>query len=114
MPRTTPRPGRPVRGSRTGRPVMALLHLLSRRWALRAIWELRAGRLTFRALQGACGGVSPTVLNRRLRELRESGLVDLAGSQGYGLTPLGRELIEVFLPLAEWSRRWARAIPPER
>ena len=47
-----------------------------RRWALRVIWELRpeAGS-TFRALQEACGGMSPTVLNERLRELRESGLL---------------------------------------
>ncbi len=86
----TPRPGRPVRGSRTGRPIMALLDLLSRRWALRVIWELREGRLTFRALQEACGGVSPTVLNERLRELRE--------------------LIEQFRPLVAWSARWAAAL----
>ena len=67
---STPRPGRPVRGSKTGRPIMALMDLLGRRWALRVIWELRDGRLTFRALQEACGGVSPTVLNQRVRELR--------------------------------------------
>ena len=106
----TPRPGRPVRGSRTGRPIMALIDLLGRRWTLRVIWELRAGRLTFRPLQEACGGVSPTVLNERLRELRESGLVDLAASEGYGLTALGRELIERFLPLVEWSARWAKSL----
>jgi DNA-binding HxlR family transcriptional regulator len=86
---------------------MALMDLLGRRWTLRVIWELRAGRLTFRALQEACGGVSPTVLNERLRELRESGLVDSAGALGYGLTALGRELIEQFLPLVDWSTRWA-------
>jgi len=106
----TPAPGRPVRGSRTGRPIMALLDLLGRRWALRVIWELREGRLTFRSLQEACGGVSPSVLNERLRELRESGLIDATGADGYGLTPLGRELIERFLPLVEWSTRWAGAI----
>ena len=105
-----PRPGRPVRGSRTGRPIMALLDLLSRRWALRVIWELREGRLTFRALQEACGGVSPTVLNERLRELRESGLLDSAGPAGYGLTPLARELIVQFRPLVAWSTRWAAAL----
>ena len=32
-----------VRGSRTGRPIMALLDLLGRRWTLRIIWELRDG-----------------------------------------------------------------------
>ena len=99
-----------MRGSRTGRPIMALLDLLGRRWTLRVIWELRAGPLTFRALQGACGGVSPTVLNERLRELRESGLVDSAGPEGYRLTRRGRDLIAQFLPLVAWSTRWAGAI----
>ena len=107
---TTPAPARRVRGSRTGRPIMALIDLLGRRWALRVIWELRDARLTFRGLQEACDGVSPTVLNERLRELRESRLIDLADSEGYGLTPLGRELLTVFLPLVEWSKRWARAL----
>ena len=110
----TPRPGRPVRGSRTGRPIMALLDLLGRRWTLRVIWELREGRLTFRALQEACGGVSPTVLNQRLRELRESGLVETEGAAGYGLTPLGRELIAQTLPLVAWSTRWAAAVTRAR
>ena len=102
------RPGRPVRGSKTGRPIMALLDLLGQRWTLRVIWELRAERLTFRGLQERCDGMSPTVLNERLKALRESGLVDQAGSEGYGLTPLGREFIKVFMPLVEWSKRWAR------
>ena len=109
----TPRPGQPVRGSRTGRPIMALIDLLGRRWTLRVLWELRAARLTFRALQEACGGVSPTVLNARLRELRESRLVEADGGLGYGLTPLGRELVQELLPLVEWSRRWARVAATE-
>ena len=99
--------GRAVRGSRTGRPIMALLDLLGQRWTLRVIWELRAGRHTFRALQEACGGMSPTVLNGRLKALRDSALVDAEGG-GYGLTPLGRELLEVFMPVVEWAKRWAR------
>ena len=107
--RATPRPGRPVRGSKTGRPIMALLDLLGRRWALRIIWELRETRLTFRALRDACGGMSPTVLNQRLKELRENHLVDLVESDGYGLTPLGHELRQALRPLVEWSDRWARA-----
>jgi hypothetical protein len=38
------------RGSRTGRPIMALLGLLERRWALRVTWELRRGR----SVSGGC------------------------------------------------------------
>src|SRR6202035_4396571 len=72
--KSTPLPGRPVRGSQTGRPVMALLDLLGRRWALRILWELRDGSaLTFRQLQARCGDISSSVLNDRLRELREAG-----------------------------------------
>ena len=43
---------RRVRGSRTGRPIMALLDLLGRRMSLRILWELsRADEpLTFRPL----------------------------------------------------------------
>lgn len=109
-----PRAGQPVRGSRTGRPIMALLDLLGRRWALRVVWELRQGRLTFRALQDACSGVSPTVLNQRLQQLRETGLVDLVESEGYGLTPLGEQLHRVIKPVCDWSEQWAAATSGSR
>ena len=107
--REIPKPGKRARGSRTGRPIMALLDLLGRRWALRILWELRSERMNFRALRAACDGVSPTVLNDRLKELREARLVDVLESDGYGLTPLGRELAGSLLPLLRWSNKWARA-----
>ncbi len=65
-----PTPGKPVRGSRTGRPLMALLDLLGRRWTLRVLWELRRGPLTFAELQRRCDAMSPSVLNQRISELR--------------------------------------------
>lgn len=110
MPLSTRSPSRTkaVRASRTGRPVMLLLELLGKRWAMRVIWELREGRHSFRSLQEACDGVSPAVLNARLRELREGRLVELGDGEGYGLTPLGRELLERFLPLVGWAERWAK------
>jgi DNA-binding HxlR family transcriptional regulator len=86
---------------------MAALDLLGRRWALRVLWELRRGSLTFRALRDACGGVSPTVLNTRLAELREAGVIEI-GADGYALTPLGRDLCAALAPLQQWSQRWAR------
>src|SRR5213596_2232892 len=89
-----------VRGSRTGRPVMALLDLLGRRWTLRIIWELRDDPLSSRALRTACDDASPTVMQARLSELREAGLVELLAGDGYRLTQLGRELMESFLPAA--------------
>ncbi len=96
---------RGVRGSRTGRPVMALLDLLGRRWTLRILWELREHKLTSRALRAACDEASPTILQTRLDELREAGFVEL-GPDGYGLTALGRELCETFMPLHHFAERW--------
>ncbi|MCK1337633.1 DNA-binding HxlR family transcriptional regulator [Bradyrhizobium sp. LB1.3] len=97
---------RSVRGSRTGRPVMALLDLLGRRWSLRILWELREAPLTSRGLRTACDEASPTVLQARLSELREAGFVELGEGGGYGLTALGRELCETFIPLHRFAERW--------
>ena len=97
---------RNVRGSRTGRPIMALLDLLGRRWSLRILWELRDAPLTSRALRIACDEASPTVLQARLTELREAGFVELGEGGGYGLTPLGRELREMVMPLHRFAEQW--------
>ena len=101
-----PRPGQPVRGSTTGEPIMALLDLLGRRWALRVIWELREEALSFRDLQARCDGMSSSVLNQRLAELRAAGIVEQDGN-GYRLTAEGTELLAAFRPLNAWARRWA-------
>ncbi|AHY54766.1 winged helix-turn-helix transcriptional regulator [Bradyrhizobium japonicum] len=95
-----------VRGSRTGRPIMALLDLLGRRWSLRILWELRDAPLTSRSLRTACDEASPTVLQARLTELRDAGFVELGDGGGYGLTALGRELCETFMPLHRFAERW--------
>src|SRR5476649_2719363 len=97
---------RRVRGSRSGRPIMALLDLLGRRWTLRILWELREQPLTSRALREACDDASPTVLQTRLSELRQAALVELQPMSGYRLTAMGRELHENFLPLHRFAERW--------
>jgi DNA-binding HxlR family transcriptional regulator len=107
------RPGRSARGTRTGRPIMVLLDLLGRRWVLRLLWELRGGPRRFRDLEVAIGA-SPTIVNGRLAELRAAKLVELERSAGYRLTPLGKELLKLFLPLHLWSEKWAKAFPQHR
>jgi DNA-binding HxlR family transcriptional regulator len=106
------RPSRPAAASarqlEAKQAINAALELFHRRWMLRVIWELRDQPLTFRALQAACGELSPTVLNQRLAELREAGLAEPAEA-GYALTPLGRELLVAFEPMTAWALRWQRA-----
>src|SRR6266852_9070987 len=90
----TPLPGQRVRGSTTGRPLMAALDLLGRRWTLRVLWELRDGPVGPRAMLGRCEGLSSSVLYRRLRELEQAGLAARQVDGSYALTSLGRELSE--------------------
>src|SRR5262245_47854029 len=57
--------------------------------------------------------ISPTVLNTRLKELEERGVIikrRLNGQRGYAyhLTAAGRELSAVVEALAVWGMRWAR------
>ena len=109
MPKQMAAPGkRRVRGSSTGRPIMALLDLLGRRWTLRILWELRGAPLTSRALRAACDDASPTILQTRLDELREASLVELMPESGYGLTALGLEFAENFMPLVRFAERWSK------
>jgi DNA-binding HxlR family transcriptional regulator len=94
---------------------MAAFDLVSRRWALRVIWELHraAAPLTFRRLREACGGISSSVLTRRLAELTETAIVDHDGD-GYVLTPMGTRLVASLGPLTEWSYDWAAELDRRR
>ena len=92
--------------SRSDRPIMVLLDLLGRRWSLRILWELRNGACRFRTLQKLCGGISPTVLNKRLAEMREAEIVHLDQREGYTLTDEGRLLLHALASLNDWAHRW--------
>jgi DNA-binding HxlR family transcriptional regulator len=107
-----PGPGQPVRGSTTGRPVMAALDLLGRRWSLRVLWELRDGAVGARALLERCDGLSSSVLYQRLRELTAAGLLEKDDGASYRLTLLGRDLGAALGPLDAWAHRWAERTDP--
>ncbi|MBS1877905.1 MAG: helix-turn-helix transcriptional regulator [Actinobacteria bacterium] len=105
----TPSPGSPVRGSRTGRPMMAAMDLLGRRWTLRVIWELQQQPRRFRELKRSCDDMSSSVLSRRLGELIEAGIVETGEDGVYRLTPLGERLEAALSPLLGWSQEWERS-----
>ena len=107
-----PRPGRAVRGSSTGRPLMAALDLFGRRWSLRIVWELRHGPVGFRSLQERCDNISSSVLRQRLTELLDAALVEQQPDATYALTELGHGAGRALRPLARWSTEWAATLPP--
>lgn len=107
----SPLPGRPVRGSRSGRPIMALFDLIGRRWTLRIVWELHHAEqpLTFRELRAACGEISSSVLTRRLHELSAARLAEHTG-EGYALTTTGHALVASLGPVLRWADGWSEAL----
>lgn len=102
-----PVPGKPVRNSNTGRPIMALLDLLGRRWALRILWELKGQPLNFRELRQSCDNMSPSVLNQRINELRDAAVLENT-DQGYALTQNGRDLMLAMKDLHIWAENWEK------
>jgi DNA-binding HxlR family transcriptional regulator len=100
------KPGNPVRGSTTGRPLMVLLDAFGQRWTLRILWELRDGALTFRQLQSRCEELSPTILNRRLKDLREMKLIENS-PEGYALSDWGRKFGKPLAQLDVLASEWA-------
>ena len=92
-----------LRTAQTSSPMVRALELAGRRWTLRVVWELRAGPLSFRGIQAACGNISPSVLAGRLRELGDLGIVENIPRLGYRLTATGERLFQVLAELNKWS-----------
>ena len=100
-------PGKPVRGSKTGQPIMVIFDLLGRSWAMGIIWHLSNGPSTFRKLQAYCENISPTTLNKRIKELTQAFLITRT-IDGYALTEQGEALYKLLQPLGKWSKEWAK------
>ncbi|HUY44812.1 MAG TPA: winged helix-turn-helix transcriptional regulator [Streptosporangiaceae bacterium] len=83
--------------------VLALFDVLGRRWALRVVWELRAGGLTYRELAARAPDMSTSVLTQRLRELRAARLVEHERGSGYRLTADGFGLLRHIADLRDWA-----------
>lgn len=104
-----PQPGQAVRGSESGRPLMALFDLVGRRWTMRLLWELNQAPATFRDLQSRCEQLSSSVLNTRIAELRAVGLISQQ-TEGYRLTPIAVDLMKRIAPLRTWAEQWAEEL----
>lgn len=92
-----------ARQEQTSPATSQVLALLGYRHALRVVWELRAGALNFRQLQAACGGISPSVLQCRIKELRAMGVIERITGLGYRLTADGEALFAILAPLKSWA-----------
>ena len=87
-------------------PVLEVLDLLGRRWALRLAWELRRDALSFSELRQRMA-VSPSVLSQRLRDLDAAGIVDRHRDGRYRLSGAGHELARILYQLNRWAESTA-------
>jgi DNA-binding HxlR family transcriptional regulator len=84
------------------RPMLMVLDLLGRRWALRLLWELRRDAVSFSDLRKRTE-ISPSVLSARLADLSAAGIVERERSRRYRLTGRGRELARMLYEINRWA-----------
>ena len=94
-------------------PAAKSVEIIGDPWSILIVRELLLGSNRFNLLQRGLPRISPTVLNTRLKELEERGVIikrrlNNARGHDYRLTPAGRELSAVVDALAVWGMRWAR------
>lgn len=94
-------------------PLSKTAEVLGEKWTLLIVRELVLGATRFNQIQRGIPSISPTVLNTRLAELTERGVIArrrIPEQKGYEyrLTESGRELYPLLLKMSEWGMRWAR------
>jgi DNA-binding HxlR family transcriptional regulator len=94
-------------------PLSKTAEVLGEKWTLLIVRELVLGATRFNQIQRGIPSISPTVLNTRLAELTERGVIvrrRIPEQKGYEyrLTESGRELYPLLLKMSEWGMRWAR------
>jgi len=101
-----------------GCPVAAFQKLISGKYKLRIVWDLkdgprRYGEIRSGLLRGADGSaeIAPRVLSRELKALTASGLIDrrdygvVPPKVEYRLTRKGRSFVPVVAAIREWGER---------
>ena len=106
------------RGRRSGCPVLAFQRMVSGKYKIRIVWDLKDGALRYGEirsglLRGGDGSaaIAPRVLSRELKALAEFGLIQrkdygtVPPKVEYRLTPVGRSFVPVIETIRKWGHR---------
>jgi DNA-binding HxlR family transcriptional regulator len=101
-----------------GCPVAAFQKMISGKYKLRIVWDLkdgprRYGEIRTGLLRGSSGSaeIAPRVLSRELKALTESGLIDrrdygvVPPKVEYRLTRKGKSFVPVIAAIRDWGTR---------
>ena len=119
LPKTLPRKQKASKiPEKCGCPVMAFQKLISGKYKIRILWDLKDGPLRYGEIRRGLlrGGdaseeITPRVLSRELKALTASGLItrkDFAvvpPKVEYRLTRKGRSFVPVVAAIREWGER---------
>ena len=94
-------------------PVSKAAEILGERWNILILRELLCGSRRFNDIQRGLGGISPSLLTRRLKELEAAGMLTRQiGTKGsaasYLPTAAGEALTPVIVAIGDWGMRYAR------
>ncbi|MGB8315781.1 MAG: helix-turn-helix domain-containing protein [Aestuariivirga sp.] len=94
-------------------PVAMAAEIFCSRWTPLILREMVAGTRRFNDLRRGVPRMSPTLLSKRLMELRETGIIEEVatkkGGKEYQLTPAGEDLKPIVMALGFWGQRWVES-----
>ena len=118
---------RPDSGGGDGCPVAAFQKMISGKYKLRIVWDLKDGPLRYSAIgRGLLRGtdasreIAPRVLTRELKALTESGLIErrdfgvVPPKVEYRLTRKGQSFVPVIAAIRQWGTRHLRDVVSTR
>ncbi|MDJ0793827.1 MAG: helix-turn-helix domain-containing protein [Woeseiaceae bacterium] len=90
-------------------PIERGMRLLGGKWKGSILWHLKDGPVRFNDLARQLGGASKKMVNQRLKEMEEMGLVERHVlstrpiAVAYSITDFGRSALDVLDQLREWA-----------
>lgn len=109
IPRMPAKPKSPSLPRRSPCPIACALDLLGDKWTMLVVRDLFLGKQRFDEFLASSEGIATNILADRLKHLHEQGLITKTADEEdrrrfhYQLTPTGRSLRDVIIPLAQWG-----------
>ncbi len=94
-------------------PVAMAAEIFCSRWTPLILREMYCGTRRFNDLRRGVPRMSPTLLSKRLVEMREAGIIEEVpakqGGKEYQLTVAGEDLKPIVMAMGFWAQRWVES-----
>jgi DNA-binding HxlR family transcriptional regulator len=93
-------------------PVAMAAEIFCSRWTPLILREMLCGTTRFNDLRRGVPRMSPSLLSKRLGELRDAGIIQevpVRNGFEYRLTPAGEDLRPIVMALGFWGQRWVES-----